>query len=349
MASTIQTSLAEGTSGYEPAPLLSIIFESLVLHQAVFAVSELGVPDLLVAGPKSSAELATQLRVDESSLYRLLRLLASQKIFAETAPGIFANTAISNCLRSDGTISFRAMARFRGTDFVYQSFGEILHCLRTGETGRHKALGMDGWEYLQKNPEMARIFDDAMTSVSSFAAPAIADSYDFGQWESIMDVGGGNGLLLAAILRAHPRLRGVLSDQQHVLERAKQRGFLRGELEERATMGVCDLFANIPSGCRAYLMKSVIHDWNDQDSLRILRNCRMAVPKGGALLLVEHDLPQDNSPARGQFIDVTMMVLTGGKERTVAEYRSLLESAGFRLTHSLPTSSGFNVIEALPV
>jgi hypothetical protein len=303
---------------------------------------------LLAAGPKSADELAAQLKVDESSLYRILRLLASEAVLAEPTPRMFANTAVSNCLRSDVPMSFRAMTRFRGTDFVYRSFGEILHSVRTGEPGRLKALGMDGWEYLQKNPDIARIFDDAMTDLSSFAAPTVASAYDFSQWESIMDVAGGNGILLAAILRAYPGLRGVLSDQQHVLQRAEERGFLAGDLAPRCTMQVCDLFTNIPSGCRAYLMKSVIHDWNDDDATRILRTCRNAVPANGALLLVEFDLPEDSKPARGKFTDVTMMVLTGGKERTIAEYGSLLAGAGFRLSRAVPTASGFNVIEAEP-
>jgi len=349
MATTIPTAPAQAASNYNPAPLLHIIVESLALHQAVFAVAELGVADLLAAGPKSAADLAAQLQVEEDSLYRLLRLLASQTIFSETAGRLFANTAVSNCLRSNVPGSLRAMARFRGSDFVYKAFGEILHTVRTGEAGRSKALGMDGWEYLQKNPEMARIFDDAMTDLSALAAPALASAYDFSQWESIMDVGGGNGVLLAAILRAHPKMRGVLSDQEHVLERARRRGFLAAELETRSSMQACDLFHNIPSGCRAYLMKSVIHDWNDEDSGRILRNCRKAVPKDGALLLVEFDLPDSSAPSRGKFTDVTMMVVTGGKERTIAEYSSLFSNAGFRLNRAVPTPSGFNVIEALPV
>lgn len=348
MASTSQHAQGPGAASYDPQPLLHIILESLALHQAVFAVAELGVADLLAAGPKSSKDLAEQLKVDESSLYRILRLLASQEIFAETAARTFGNNAVSNCLRSDAPASLRAMSRFRGTDFVYRSFGEILHTVRTGEPGRLKALGMDGWEYLQRNPEMGRVFDDAMTSLSSFAAPGIASAYDFGRWGSIMDVAGGNGVLLAAILRAHPKLRGVLADQQHVLERASQRGFLGGELQGRSTMEVCDLFHNIPAGSRAYLMKSVIHDWNDEDAQCILRQCRKVVPSNGAVLLVEFDLPESGAASRGKFTDVSMMVMTGGKERTIAEYGALFSAAGFRLGHVAPTPSGFNVIEALP-
>lgn len=348
MATTIHVATPQVLSGYNPAPLLPIILENLVLSQAVFAVAELGVADLVADEAKSTAALAAELKVDESSLYRILRLLASQGIFSETAPRTFANTAISNCLRSNGPISLRAMARFRGSDFFYRAFGEILHTVRTGETGRSKALGMDGWEYLRQHPEMARLFDDAMTNMSALAAPDIASAYNFLQWGSIMDIGGGNGVLLAAILRAHPKLRGVLGDQQHVLDRAKERGFLAGQLETRCSMQVCDLFSSIPTGCRAYLMKSVIHDWNDEDSARILRNCRNAVPKDGALLLVEHVLAEGDTPSRGKFIDVTMMIVTGGRERTIPEYSSLLSAAGFRLTHVVTTASGFSVIEALP-
>jgi len=332
-----------------PGPLLRIMLESLALHQSLFAVAELGVADLLVSGPQSTADLANKLRVDESSLYRILRLLASQGVFTETSASTFANTDLSNYLRSNVPGSLRSMGRFRGTDFVYLSFGEILHSIRTGEPGRAKVLGMDGWEYLERNPGTARIFDDAMTDISAIAAPSIANAYNFAKWESLMDVGGGNGVLLATILRAHRSLRGVLADQQHVLKRARERGFLNGALEKRSTMEPCDLFRNIPKGCRAYLMKSVIHDWNDEDARKILTQCRRSVPKNGALLLVEFNVPEDNSPSRAKFVDVTMMVLTGGRERTIPEFSSLLSASGFRLNDVVKTTSDFNVIEALPI
>ena len=349
MATKTQPASRQGSPTPHSGPLLRIMLESLALHQCVFAVAELGVADLLVSGPQSTADIAKKLRVDEDALFRILRLLASQGIFTETAPRTFANTDVSNFLRSDVPGSLRSMGRFRGTDFVYRSFGEILHSIRTGEPGRAKVLGMDGWEYLERNPGTARIFDDAMTDISAIVAPTIASAYDFSKWESLMDVGGGNGVLLAAILRAHRALRGVLADQQHVLRRARERGFLSGSLEKRSAMQPCDLFRDIPKGCRAYLMKSVIHDWNDEDAHRILSQCRRAVPKNGALLLVEFNLPEDSSPSRSKFTDVTMMVLTGGKERTVPEYSALLSTAGFRLNEVARTASDFNVMEALPV
>jgi hypothetical protein len=207
---------------------------------------------------------------------------------------------------------------------------------------------MDGWEYLQQNPEVARIFDDAMTDFSAIVGPLIASAYDFGHWGSIMDVGGGNGILLAAMLKAHSGLRGILADQPHVLERAKQRGFLAGELEGRSAMMPCNFLREVPSGCRAYVMKHVIHDWDDEDANTILVNCRRAVPTDGALLLVEWALPEGNVPSAGKLLDVVMLLMTGGKDRTVEEYGQLLASAGFRLNRVVPTSSELIIIEALP-
>ena len=207
---------------------------------------------------------------------------------------------------------------------------------------------MDGWEYLKQHPEQARIFDDAMTDMSAIVGPMVAVAYDFGRWGSVMDVGGGNGILLASILKAHPETRGVLADLPHVLERAQQRGFLGGELQARSAMQPCDFFREVPSGCRAYVMKNVIHDWDDEHAEKILANCRRAVPKDGALLLVEWTLHEGNLHAAGKLFDVVMLVMTGGKERTAEEYRQLLARAGFRLNQVILTSSDLSIIEALP-
>jgi O-methyltransferase domain len=178
---------------------------------------------------------------------------------------------------------------------------------------------------------------------------AISVAYDFGAWGGLMDVGGGNGMLLATILKAHPGLHGVLADLPHVLERARERGLLSGELETRARLQACDFFQEIPRGCRAYLMKNVIHDWEDERAHKILVNCRRAVPDDGALLLAEWALPDRNLPGAGRFMDIAMMVLTGGKERSVEEHRELLASAGFRLTKAVPVPGDFSIIEAVPV
>jgi O-methyltransferase domain/Dimerisation domain len=337
----------EATSATALVQLLRVR-DGLIVHQALYAAAKLGVADLLKDGPRTTTELAGQLQVNESALHRVLRALASCGIFEETSPRIFANNASSSYLRTGVPGSVRSMVIFWGTETYYRPFGEILYSIQTGQAARPKVLGMDGWEYLQQNPEMARIFDDAMTDLSALVGPVIASAYDFGNWDSIMDVGGGNGILLAAILKAHRRLRGVLADLPHVLERAQERAFLGGELEARSAMQPCDFLREVPSGCRAYVMKHVIHDWDDEHAHIILGNCRRAVPRDGALVLVEWALPEGNLPSAGKLLDVVMLLMTGGKERTVEEYDELLARAGFRLNQVVPTSTDLSIIEALP-
>jgi O-methyltransferase domain/Dimerisation domain len=322
--------------------------DALIMHQALYAATKLGVADLLETDGRTTVELARQLKVTEDALYRLLRALASQGVFEEIAPRTFKNSALSRFLRSDEPGSMRPLLLFWGNEFYYRSFGEILYSLETGLPARAKLSGMDTFEQLSRNPELARIFDDAMTNMSQLAAPAVAAAYDFGAWESLMDVGGGNGVFLSHILRTHTRLRGVLADLPHVLDRAQHRGFLANDLTARSSMQACDIFREVPSGCRAYMMKSVIHDWEDQRALEILVNCRRVVPADGVLLLVELDLSGGNLPSTGKLIDLVMLVMTGGKERTIEEYSELLASAGFRLNKVVPTEADYAIIEAIP-
>jgi hypothetical protein len=340
--------IPEANSPAGPFELLRVR-DGLVLHQALYAAAKLGVADLLNDGPRKTTDLATQLEVRESALYRVLRALASRGIFEETAPRSFANNPTSSYLRSGVPGSMRSMVIFWGTENYFRPFGEILYSVQTGEPARSKVLGMDGWEFLQQNPALARIFDDAMTDSSALVGPAIASAYDFGRWGSIMDVGGGNGVLLAAILKAHSGLTGTLADLPHVLERATERGFLGGDLKSRSAMLPCDFLREVPSGSRAYVMKHVIHDWDDEHAHTILVNCRHAVPADGALLLVEWALREANLPSTGKLLDVVMLLLTGGRERTIEEYGELLGGAGFRLNRVVPTSTDLVVVEALPV
>jgi len=323
--------------------------DGLILHQTLYAVAKLGVADSLDANWRSADELAQELKMDEDALYRVLRLLASQGVFEENDARCFRNNETSYFLRTGVPGSVRSLFIFWGSDFHYPSFGHIMHSIQTGESSRTFLSGTDGFEHLRRDPEQARIFDDAMTNMSELVGPAIAEAYDFGAWGSLMDVGGGNGILLSKILRAHPALRGVLADQVHVLERARERGYLSGDLNGRVTMEPCNFFESIPSGCGAYLMKSVIHDWDDEQARIILANCRKAIPADGVLLLVEWDLGGENIPSNGKFIDIVMLILTGGRERSPDEYRELLASAGFRLSRIVPTAAQFAVIEAFPV
>ncbi len=330
-----------------PAVLLNAR-NGLILHQTLYAVARLGVADHLQEGWRSAADLASELKVNEDALYRILRLLASQGIFEENSDRSFRNTDVSNFLRSDVPGSLRALFIFWGSDYSYASLGQIARTLETGKSAPALLSRDDSFEELRRDPELARIFDDAMTTMSRLIGPAVAAAYDFGAWESLMDVGGGNGFLLAEILRAHPQLRGVLADQQHVLDRARERQYLAGDLETRASMQPCNFFEHVPSGCRAYLMKSIIHDWDDEQSRAILTNCRKAVPSDGVLLLVELPVGAANTPSLGKFLDIAMLSLTGGRERTEAEYATLLASAGFRLNRIIPTNAQSSIIEAFP-
>jgi hypothetical protein len=249
--------IPEVQAGVTPMQLLDLP-GGLVIHQGLYAAARLGVADLLQDRPRTTAHLAQQLEVNESVLYRLLRVLASQGVFEETESGTFANTRLSQFLCTHAPGSIRALLTFRGSEFYFVPFGKILSSIRTGEPARSRGDGTNGFESLRQDPEQARLFDDAMTNMSELVAPVIVSAYDFGQWGSVIDVGGGNGVLLAAILRADPGLRGVLADQPQVLERARERGFLGGGFAARATMQTCDFLREVPPGCRASILKNVV-------------------------------------------------------------------------------------------
>ncbi len=320
----------------------------LIIHQSMCAAAKLGVADLLEQGLCATAELARELKVHEDALYRTLRALASQGVFEESAPRTFRNSGLSYFLRTGVPGSVRPAFIFWGTEMYYRSFGELLDSIETGKPATAKLFGVSEWEYMRQHPELAGIFDEAMTNFSSMQAPGIAAAYDFGVWESITDIGGGIGILLSHILNKHTNLRGVLADQPHVLERARQQGFLGGDLAARTAMVDCDFFRDVPSGCRAYLLKNVIHDWDDVKAHDILVNCRRAVGTNGVLLLVEWNLSEANQPSTGKLSDLIMLVLTGGKERTTEEYRKLLTSAGFRFNRLVPSATELAIIEAVP-
>ena len=332
-----------------PTPLALLrMTDGLVVHQALCAAATLGVADLLNDGERKTAELATALQVNEDALYRALRFLSGQGVFRETAPRTFTNSPLSEYLRTGVPGSVRPVLIFRGRSYYFSPFTEFLYTIETGIPARDKVLGKGAFEYLRVNPEEERAFDDAMTAISALWAPAIAASYDFGRWGSLTDVGGGNGLLLATILNAHPGLQGVLTDAPSVVERARRREFLSGALAPRTRFEPCDFFQAIPSGSRAYLMKNIIHDWDDGEARRILRNCRRAVPDDGVVLLVEYCLGDDNTPSLGKMVDLVMLTATGGRERTVDEHRVLLASAGFQLTRVIPVSTEIMIVEARP-
>lgn len=333
------------SSSTEPLELLRMT-DGLVVHQTLCAAAKLGIADLLEEGERGIADLASAMQVNEDALYRTLRFLAGQGVFREIRPQIFINTPLSEFMRTGVPGSVRSVLIFRGSHYYFSPFIEFLYSVETGIPAR-RTLGNNAFEYLRSNPEEGSVFDDAMTAISALWAPAIAAAYDFGRWGTVTDVGGGSGLLLAEILRVYPGLRGVLADEAPVLERALQRGLLSGGLADRVRFEPSNFFEAVPPGSRAYVMKNIIHDWNDDDARRILVNCRRAVPDDGVLLLVEYCVGEANAPSLGKMVDIVMLTVTGGKERTAHQHRELLTSAGFRLSRTIPVSNEIAILEAL--
>jgi hypothetical protein len=321
----------------------------LTLARAIYVAAELGVADELRDGPRGIIDLAGQVAANAGSLYRLMRFLSGHGIFHENeANGSFESTGLSYCLRRDVPGSVRSTVLLWGGDFTLACMSQALDTVRTGKPAVSRAFGPAGWNYMRQNPEEAKLFDDAMTEMCSLAAPAIAMSYDFGKWESLMDIGGGSGTLLGSILGAHPDLRGVLADQPEVLERARKSGFPADVVASRASLQECDFLREIPQGRRAYMLKTVIIDWDDEHVLRILENCRKAVPNDGALLIVDLFIEPGPAPSLANAADVAMMVTWGSKVRTIPETAALLSAAGFQLSQVVPTPAGYFVLEARP-
>jgi hypothetical protein len=323
--------------------------DGLIVHHCLGAAAKLGIADLLKDGARSTENLAATLEVNEDALYRTLRFLAGQGVFHETATRKFANSRLSEWLCTDVPESIRSVLIYRASAFFLTPFSDLLYSIQTGAPSRERGLEVNGFELLRRNPEDAQLFDAAMTEISGLWASSVAAAYDFSKWGSVMDVGGGNGMLLATIMAMHPGLQGVLADQPHVLERAWQHKFWQPDLLRRVRFEAMDFFQAIPPGCRAYMMKNIIHDWDDEHARQILFNCRRAIPDDGALLLIEFCVGGANTPSVGKAVDLMMLTLTGGKERTMSEHEKLLVSAGFRLKGSIPLSNDIMILEAEPV
>ena len=332
-----------------PAPMdLLQIAGSLAVHQALYAAASLRIADLLEDSSLSTLELSLKTQTNEFALYRLLRLTASRGVFAEIRTRVFANTPLSQYLREGVCGSVRSILMLQGSDFFLSSLSQILYSVKTGEPAWAKSGDSDGFAPMRQDPTLAKVFDDAMTSMTLMHASAVASAYDFGRWQTLTDVGGGNGAQLYEILLAHPHLQGILADQPQVIERAKKRQFIAGELAKRSSTQECDFLRHIPSGSRAYLLKNVLVNWSDDHAQRILCNCRRAVPDNGALILVDFTVAAGNLPSRAKAVDVLMLALYGGKVRSIEEHRELLAGAGFRLHRVLPLPGDLSLIEAFP-
>ena len=328
------------SQGEIPPPHVQMLqmISAFWLSRSIYAAAKLGLADLVRERPRTVAELADATETHAQSLHRLLRALASAGVFAEDEAGRFQTTPLAATLERDAPGSMRAFAMTELGEEHYPAWGELLHSLRTGETAFDKVFGMPVFDFFARNPENARIFNDAMTGLTSVVNAAVVEAYDFRAFRRVVDVGGGHGGFLTAVLNASPEAAGVLFDSPQVVEGA------HALLESQGIAGRCevvggDFFEGVPRGGDLYALKWIIHDWDDAQSARILRNVRAAMSDGGRLILVEQVIPPGNEPSLGKFVDLNMLVMTGGRERTEGEFRALYDAAGFRLTRVVPTAS----------
>jgi len=329
---------------------LARLIEGYLTTQLLYVAAKLGVPDLLAQGPRSGTELAAAAGVHEASFVRVLRGLVLHGVLAEEDDGRFALTELGTLLRSDVPRSLRATAIGRG-EMYYEPAAALLRALREGGTPFELVLGEPFFDHLARHPEHEAIFQGSMAGRSEREADDVVAAYDFTPFGRLVDVGGGQGILLSAILRSAPALQGVLLDLPAAIEDARARLGQDGH-DGRFECVAGDFFVEVPTGADAYLLSRIIHDWEDEDARRILTMCRRATGDDGTLLLVEAILPDRVHDAPGAVqMDLLMFMFLGARERTAAEYEQLLAESGFRLTRIAPTRSpaGLSVIEARAV
>jgi hypothetical protein len=324
------------------------IISGFWISRSVYVIGKLGIPDLLQTGPKTAEELAAATKTDAPSLFRILRALVSVGVLSSAEGGRFAQTPLSETLVTDAPGSLRWFAISELGQEHYPAWGNLMHSVKTGEIAFDNFFGVDIWKYFQQNPEDAAVFNNSMSNVTAAVNDAITSLYDFSQFGKIVDVGGGHGGLITAILQKNPEVKGILFDAPQVIEGAQSKIEAAG-LADRVETIAGDFFKSVPEGGDAYIMKWIIHDWDDEKSNTILRNCRNQMKANGKLILVDCVVPETDEPHFSKFIDLNMLVMTGGKERTEREFAQLLADAGLKLVRVIPTDQPFGIIEAEPL
>lgn len=318
------------------------------MSRALYVLAKLGIPDLLQSGPKSVEELAQATETHAPSLYRLLRALASNGLVKIEDDGRFALTPLSETLVTDAPGSVRWFIISELGQEHYPAWGNLMHSVKTGEIAFDNHFGADIWKYFAQNPEDAAVFNNSMSGMTAVANEAIMSRYDFSSFNTIVDIGGGHGGLITSILKQNPQAKGVLFDAGVVIEGARPRLEAAG-VSDRCEAVSGDFFKAVPGGGDAYVMKWIIHDWDDEKAIAILKNCRSQMKPNGRLIIVDCVVPENNEPDFSKTFDLNMMVMTGGKERTAAEFSQLLEAAGFKLLRVIPTDVPPSIVEAQPV
>ena len=331
----------------EPPPQAMIMHLSMgaMVTQAIYVATKLGIADILADGQKHVDQISHEADAHSPSLYRVMRTLSSLGIFNETQPRTFANTPLSEVLRADVPGSMRNSMIFMGEPWHFNVWGNMLHSARTGGTAWKETYGEEVFDWIAKQPEASEIFNGCMSELSAGAAPAIVDGYDFSGIDTLADIAGGHGYLLSQILKANPNMKGILFDMEHVISGAAE--MLRSfGVEDRVETVSGDFFAEVPAA-DAYIMKHIIHDWDDERSIKILKSIHRAMKGDGKLLLAEMVIPEGNEPHPGKMLDLEMLTSPGGLERTADEYARLFEQSGFKLNRIVPTRSPFSVIEGV--
>lgn len=329
----------------DPIQHLMHLAMGIVVVATMRAALECNVADELASGAKPVSELASKAGVNEDALYRCLRVLATEQVFTETAPRVFANTVASDAMRIDHPAGVRDSLLFHTNQFTFRTYTQFMHSVRSGESCVEKALGKPVFEYFPTDPQTNREFNNAMTAMSALVVPAILETFDFSGIGTLCDVAGGHGFLLTSILEKHKDVNGILFDLEHVVSGAKER------IEKMALLNRCEtasgnFFAAVPAA-DSYIMKHIIHDWEEPKAITILRNCVKAMRGDGKVLLVESVLPGPNVPHFGKWLDIHMLTMPGGKERTEEEYRELLGKSGLKLNRVVANSSPLWVLEAV--
>ncbi len=329
-----------------PAAYLGRLVDDMYFLHTIFAAAQLGIADLLNNGPRSIADLAEATGTHALSLYRLLRALASRGVFHEDADGRFSLTSLAGPLRRDAPDSVHNSLLLAGNEANLRMFANLAYSVRTGQPAFEHLYGKAWYDYLDEQPELAQVFNTMMTNRSTRAGAAIVDSYDFSRYRRIVDLGGGQGALLARILDRNATVSGVLFDTAQVIASA-QGAIDKHVAQGRAEKVAGDFFQAVPQGGDAYVLRFIVHDWDDEHAVTILKNCRQAMAEKGRVLLVELVIPTGNEPSPVKFIDLIMLLTFHGRERTVAEYRDLLRQAGLQLVKIIPAALPFNIIEAV--
>ena len=330
---------------FDPTQHVMQLATGFMMSTALHIATTLRVPDHLASGPRSAADLAKATGAREDALYRILRTLASAGVFEESAPRTFVNNASSEILRS-GRPGMYDTVLWVADPFHLRVYADAMHTVMTGQPAAEKTVGMKVFEYFPKDPELSERFNNAMTALSAVVIQAALEAYDFSGIGTLVDIAGGHGQVLTSVLQKYPTTRGVLTDLPHVLAGADRRIRELG-LADRIRTEPIDFFKAVPAGGDAYIMKHIIHDWDDAEALTILRNIRKVLPASGRVVLLESVLPPGNQPDFGKVIDLEMMLMPGGRERTEEEFRSLFARAGFRLTRVVPTAAPLWVVEAV--